>query len=179
MKNCQVTRRAAGKIIKMQCIQHIYNLIYIYHALIGNSHTSSSPAPSVLPFFLQRNRTLAPTRVCGLQGTTHLAPPRVCGLQGTTYLAPSPNPLPFFPHSLPLHLCPDASKHPAVLALPPTLPPQKKPCNTPSISYHCPPSVEVGHNHVTVTWSNIMYANPHTIFGSDKFSFQTSEIYIV
>ncbi len=47
------------------------------------------PPPSLLPllislpFFLQRNRTPPP--------------PRVCRLQGTTHLAPSPTPFPFSP----------------------------------------------------------------------------------
>ncbi len=68
------------------------------------------PPPSVLhflislPFFLQRNRTPAP--------------PVICRLQGTRHLTPSPTPFHFFPT---LYPCPETSKHPAVLALLPTL----------------------------------------------------------
>ncbi len=61
-----------------------------------------------LPFLVPGNRTPAPRTVCRLQGTKHLAA--------------SPTPLPLLPHSLPLYPCPETSKHPAVLELPPTLP---------------------------------------------------------
>ncbi len=80
---------------------------------------SGSPAPSVptslstsfsnfSPVFPSKEQDASPTE--SLQTPGDQTP-------GT-----QPHPLPFLPHSLPLYPCPETSKHPAVLALPPIPP---------------------------------------------------------